>query len=252
MANPAWNKAVGKTGDEAMTLDDKERLVLDSGEAIIIEETINERTYLTTKAPLRDEQGRIIGLIAVATAITERKNAQRELEKLVVAEQRLRAEAERANRAKDEFLAIVSHELRSPLNALRGWSHLMVTTRPLDGSLIERAAKAIKRNVDHQTRLIDDLLDTSRIVSGKLTIERRVVNLADTVLAALDAARPVAVAKHLELRFSPDDPAIMVSGDAGRLQQLASNLLSNAVKFTPEGGAISVQLHKNAERVQLP
>src|SRR5205085_9120190 len=116
-----------------------------------------------------------------------------ELERLVVAEQRLRAEAERANRAKDEFLAIVSHELRSPLNALRGWSHLMVTTRPLDGSLIERAAKAIKRNVDHQTRLIDDLLDTSRIVSGKLTIERRVVNLADTVLAALDAARPVAV-----------------------------------------------------------
>src|SRR5204863_411910 len=134
---------------------------------------------------------------------------------------------------------------------LRGWSHLMATTRPLDATLIERAAKAIKRNVDHQTRLIDDLLDTSRIVSGKLTIERRVVNLADTVLAALDAARPVAVAKHIELRFAPDDPATMVIGDAGRLQQLVSNLLSNAVKFTPEGGRISVLLHKNAERVQL-
>ena len=251
MANPAWNKAVGKTGDEAMTLDDQERIVLEAGETMILEEVIGERTYLTTKSPLRDEQGRVIGLIGVATDITERKQAQRELEKLVVAEQRLRAEAERANRAKDEFLAIVSHELRSPLNALRGWSHLLQTTRPLDGALVERASKAIKRNVDHQTRLIDDLLDTSRIVSGKLTIERRVVNLADTVLAALDAARPVALSKHIELRFAPDDPATMVIGDAGRLQQLASNLLSNAVKFTPEGGAISVQLHKNAERVQL-
>ncbi|HEY3075661.1 MAG TPA: ATP-binding protein [Burkholderiales bacterium] len=251
MANPAWNKAVGKTGDEAMTLDENERIVLEAGETMILEEVVGERTYLTTKSPLRDEQSRVIGLIGVATDITERKQAQRELEKLVVAEQRLRAEAERANRAKDEFLAIVSHELRSPLNALRGWSHLMHTTRPLDASLIERAAKAIKRNVDHQTRLIDDLLDTSRIVSGKLNIERRVVNLADTVLAALDAARPVAAAKHVELRFAPDDPATMVIGDAGRLQQLASNLLSNAVKFTPEGGSISVQLHKNAERVQL-
>src|SRR5213075_3134790 len=192
MANPAWSKAVGKTGDEATALDDNERLVLEAGETMILEELVGDRTYLTTKSPLRDEQGRVIGLIGVATDISERKQAQRELEKLVVAEQRLRAEAERANRAKDEFLAIVSHELRSPLNALRGWSHLMLTTKPLEASLVDRAAKAIRRNVDHQTRLIDDLLDTSRIVSGKLTIERRVVNLADTVLAALAAARPVA------------------------------------------------------------
>ena len=255
MANPAWSRAVGKSAEEAASLDDNERLVLEAGETMIVEELLNtpagERTYLTTKSPLRDEQGRVIGLIGVATDITERKHAQRELEKLVVAEQRLRAEAERANRAKDEFLAIVSHELRSPLNALRGWSHLLATTRPLDGALVERASKAIKRNVDHQTRLIDDLLDTSRIVSGKLTIERRVVNLVDTVHAALDAARPVAQAKHIELRFAPADPATMVIGDAGRLQQLVSNLLSNAVKFTPEQGAVSVILHKSGERVQL-
>jgi len=250
MANPAWVKAMGKVEQDVVGIDDKERLVLESGEAMIIEETINERTYLTTKAPLRDEQRRIIGLIGVATDITERKKAQRELEKLVVAEQRLRAEAERANRAKDEFLAIVSHELRSPLNALRGWSHLLATTRPLESTLVERAAKAIKRNVDHQTRLIDDLLDTSRIVSGKLNIERRVVNLAEIVNAALEAARPGAAAKEIELRFAPGDP-VMVVGDPGRLQQLASNLLSNAVKFTPEKGQVQASLLKNGERVQL-
>jgi PAS domain S-box-containing protein len=255
MGNPAWVKAMGHsrgngTG-EVLGLDHNERLVLEAGETMTLEETVTERTYLASKSPLRDEQGRIIGLIGVATDITERKQAQRELEKLVVAEQRLRAEAESANRAKDEFLAIVSHELRSPLNALRGWSHLLSTTRPLEPSLVDRAAKAIKRNVDHQTRLIDDLLDTSRIVSGKLTIEHRAVNLVEIVLAALEAARPGAAAKEIDLRFTPHDAAIMVVGDGGRLQQLVSNLLSNAVKFTPERGAISVVLLKNGERVQV-
>jgi PAS domain S-box-containing protein len=250
MANPAWTQAMGG-GAEVSTLDDNERIVLEAGETMTLEEQVGDRTYLTSKSPLRDEQGRVIGLIGVATDITERKDAQRELEKLVVAEQRLRAEAERANRAKDEFLAIVSHELRSPLNALRGWSHLLATTRPLDPTLVERASSAIKRNVSHQTRLIDDLLDTSRIVSGKLTIERRVVNLVEAVTAALDAARPVAAAKNIDLRFVPGNSQTMVIGDAGRLQQLASNLLSNAVKFTPDGGTVTLAIHKNADRVQL-
>jgi PAS domain S-box-containing protein len=251
MANPAWRKAGGRGEAELHGFDEQERLVLEAGETLAMEEEMAGRTYLATKSPLRDEQGRIIGLIGVATDITERKLAQGELEKLVVAEQRLRAEAERANRAKDEFLAIVSHELRSPLNALRGWSHLLATSRPLEESLVERAVKAVKRNVDHQTRLIDDLLDTSRIVSGKLNIERRAVNLVEIVLAALDTARSGAAAKEIDLRFTPDDAVIPVVGDAGRLQQLVSNLLSNAVKFTPERGAISVTLLRHAERVQL-
>jgi PAS domain S-box-containing protein len=255
MGNPAWARASGRPEAEPAGLDDNERIVLEAGETMMLEEVIagaeGEKIYLTTKSPLRDEHGRVVGLIGIATDITERKHAQRELEKLVVNEQRLRAEAERANKAKDEFLAIVSHELRSPLNALRGWSHLLATTRPLDASLAERGAKAIMRNVDSQTRLIDDLLDTSRIVSGKLNIERRVANLVDIVHAALEAARPGATMKSIELRFTPDDPAIMVVGDAGRLQQLASNLLSNAVKFTPEKGMVQVALLRNAERVQL-
>lgn len=252
MANPAWMSAIGRIENEVMGLDDSDRVVLESGETLMIEQNLAaERTHLVTKSPLRDEQGRVMGLIGVATDITERKQAQRDLEKLVVAEQRLRAEAERANKAKDEFLAIVSHELRSPLNALRGWSHLLITTQPPDTALVDRAAKAIKRNVDHQTRLIDDLLDTSRIVSGKLNIERRAVDLVETVQAAMEAARPGAQAKSIELRFAPVDGPIMVTGDAGRLQQLASNLLSNAVKFTPDRGSVEVSLLKNGERVQL-
>jgi PAS domain S-box-containing protein len=252
MANPAWMKAMGKLESEVPGLDDSDRLVLESGETMMIEQNLaSDRTYLTTKSPLRDEQGRIMGLIGVATDITERKQAQRELEKLVVAEQRLRTEAERANRAKDEFLAIVSHELRSPLNALRGWSHLLATTQPLEAVMVERASKAIKRNVDHQTRLIEDLLDTSRIVSGKLNIDRRPVNLIEIVLAALDAARPGAASKNIELRFTPVEAVIMLMGDAGRLQQLVSNLVSNAMKFTPDRGSIEVSLQKNGERVQM-
>ncbi len=252
MANPAWMSAMGRIENEVMGLDDSDRVVLESGETLMIEQILAaDRTFLVTKSPLRDEQGRVMGLIGVATDITDRKQAQRDLEKLVVAEQRLRAEAERANKAKDEFLAIVSHELRSPLNALRGWSHLLTTSPTLDPGLVERAAKAIKRNVDHQTRLIDDLLDTSRIVSGKLTIERRAVDLVEAVQAALEACRPGAAAKSIELRFVPVGGPILVSGDAGRLQQLASNLLSNAVKFTPDRGTVEVSLLKNGERVQL-
>src|SRR5215470_12536872 len=268
--NAAWLKAMGMEErdvvghnaldfaadrDAAQRIAENDHLVAESGKSSVVEEVLSgsggPRTYLTTKSPLRDEQGRTIGVIGVATDITDRKRAERELEALVATEQRLRAEAERANRAKDEFLAIVSHELRSPLNALRGWAHLLATTRPLDAALAERGAKAIMRNVDSQTRLIDDLLDTSRIVSGKLNIERRVANLVEIVHAALEAARPGATKKSIELRFTPDDPAIMVVGDAGRLQQLASNLLSNAVKFTPERGTVQVLLLKNGERVQV-
>ncbi|MGE5526746.1 MAG: PAS domain S-box protein [Rhodospirillaceae bacterium] len=190
-------------------------------------------------------------VLGVAVDITDRKRAELERERLMAVEQRLRLDAERANRAKDEFLAIVSHELRSPLNALRGWGFLLSNARPLDPTLIERATSAIKRNVDHQARLIDDLLDTSRIMSGKLTIERRPLNLAEVVTGALEVVRPSALAKRIGMQMHGATDPIAIEGDAARLHQVLVNLLSNAVKFTPEGGRITVATRVHEGRAEI-
>src|SRR5690606_3175588 len=179
-------------------------------------------------------------VLGVAIDVTDRRQAERELEQLIDTEKRLRHEAERANRAKDEFLAVVSHELRSPLNALRGWSFLLGTSNPVDANLLERAVQAIKRNVDHQARLIDDLLDTSRIMSGKLNLEHRPLNLIETVNAAIEVVRPAAAAKRIDVVFDHPPGALSVEGDPARLHQVVVNLLSNAVKFTPEEGHIGI------------
>jgi CheY-like chemotaxis protein len=183
--------------------------------------------------------------------ITERKIAELEREQLVAAEQKLRREAERANRAKDEFLAIVSHELRSPLNALRGWGYLLGSAKSPDASLIERATQAIKRNVDQQARLIDDLLDTSRIMSGKLNIERRPLDLVEVVQAAIEVVRASADAKRISIEFESESEAIALEGDAARLNQVAVNLLTNAVKFTPEDGKVKVALYVDRGTARL-
>jgi PAS domain S-box-containing protein len=189
--------------------------------------------------------------LGVAVDITEHKQAELQREELVAAEKQLRLEAERANRAKDEFLAIVSHELRSPLNAMRGWGFLLGNAKPLEPALIERATQAIKRNVDHQARLIDDLLDTSRIMSGKLNIERRPVNLVEIVGNALDVVRPSSLAKRIQLQFAAEPAGVMIEGDAARLHQIAINLLSNAVKFTQEGGEVKVGVSEIEEHAIL-
>jgi PAS domain S-box-containing protein len=270
MVNAAYLRAIGKEEHEVLgrsslelAIDpdagrskvEHDRVVIESGQSLTVEEVFpaaaGPRTYLTTKSPLRDERGAIVGLVGVATDITERKRAERELEVLVVEEQELRTEAERANRAKDEFLAIVSHELRSPLNALRGWGHLLASSRPLEAGLLERATAAIKRNVEHQARLIDDILDTSRSMSGKLTLERHAVNLVDVVHAAIEIARPGAAAKRIELRVTLGQPRITVEGDSGRLQQVLTNLLSNAIKFTPQEGTIEISVRRAGDRIRL-
>jgi PAS domain S-box-containing protein len=270
MVNPAALRALGLTqeqvlghskvelygdSEETRRIIESDQRVLHTGEPAVVEETLGTpkgpRTFLVTKSPLRDNDGRIIGVVGVAADITERKRIQRELEQLLMAEHRLRAEAERASRAKDEFLAVVSHELRSPLNALKGWSHILSGTTVPAPVLVTRAAQAIRRNVDHQSRLIDDLLDTSRIISGKLVLEHRPVNLVEVVHAALDVSRTSALAKRIELRFTSDYPVVTTDGDHGRLQQVVINLLSNAIKFTQEGGRIDIVLERTGDRIEL-
>jgi len=270
MVNPAALQAMGLSraqvvghkeetlfgdSEEMRRILENDRRVIETRRPIVVEETrttrAGTRTFLVTKSPLRDSQGHVFGLVGVSKDITERKRAQRELEQLLVAEHRLRGEAERANRAKDEFLAIVSHELRSPLNALKGWSQVLTASSNLEPATVLRAAEAIKRNINHQARLIDDLLDTSRIISGKLELNCRRVNLVDIVHAAIDLSWDTAKAKRIELRVHTDCPVMTINGDHDRLQQIVINLLANALKFTPEDGWIELRLTQGETSVIL-
>jgi len=180
--------------------------------------------------------------------IAERKQAEQERAKFLVREQAARAEAERANRTKDEFLATLSHELRTPLSAILGWSHL-VRTGKLDDTHMARAFETIERNARSQSQLIDDLLDVSRIITGKLKIEPHNVDICSVIDAAVEAVRPAFETKNVRLETSLDASGCFVSGDANRLQQIFWNLLSNANKFTPEGGHVVVSATQNGAGV---
>jgi signal transduction histidine kinase/integral membrane sensor domain MASE1/CheY-like chemotaxis protein len=171
----------------------------------------------------------------------ERKHNEEEREKLLNSELAARAEAEKANRTKDEFLAIVSHELRTPLNAVVGWASLL-RTGSLDEGKSKRAIEVIDRNARAQAQLIEDILDVSRIVSGNLRLDPQPVQLQTVIEAAIDSVRPMADAKSIRLLVQNDSMVGPVSGDPDRLQQVVWNLLSNAVKFTPAGGEVSVSL----------
>ncbi|HXM35833.1 MAG TPA: response regulator, partial [Pyrinomonadaceae bacterium] len=175
--------------------------------------------------------------------VTERKQAEQERARLLIREQAARAEAEQANRTKDEFLSTLSHELRTPLTAILGWSHL-ARTNEFDQTLIERAFETIERNARSQSQLIDDLLDVSRIITGKLSIDLRPVVLSKVIEAVLESVRPSFEGKGIEVETAFDSGPSLVSGDANRLQQIFWNLFTNAVKFTPEGGRILVALKK--------
>jgi signal transduction histidine kinase/DNA-binding response OmpR family regulator len=178
--------------------------------------------------------------------ITERKQAEEERAKLLVREQAAREEAEQANRTKDEFLATLSHELRTPLTAILGWSHL-VRTGSLDKSQLNRAVETIERNARSQSQLIDDLLDVSRIITGKLQIEPVKLDLCTVVESAIEALRPSFEAKNIRFTTSMVSKGCLVAGDANRLQQIFWNLLSNAIKFTPEGGSVRVEVKEKKQ-----
>ena len=169
------------------------------------------------------------------------EQAEQERERLLVREAAARSDAEAANRAKDEFLATLSHELRTPLNAIVGWTRILVEGG-LDPASTRHALEVIERNAHLQAQLVADILDVSRIVSGKMRLDVRPVELGAVVGAALDAIGPVAAARHVQLRAAIDGPPRVTRGDPERLQQVIWNLLSNAVKFSTAGSIVDVEL----------
>ncbi|MEG5035990.1 ATP-binding protein [Microcoleus sp. AT3-D2] len=200
--------------------------------------------------PVRNTSGQVTQLVAISRDITKQKQAETERERLLAQEQTAREAAETANRIKDEFLAVLSHELRSPLNPILGWSKLLQQSK-LGAAKTASALASIERNARLQSQLIDDLLDISRILSGKLSLNRMSVDLNMVSSGALETVRLAAEAKSLQIQttFSPSQG--MVIGDSGRLQQVIWNLLSNAVKFTPQGGQITVRLTQTKTYAQI-
>ncbi|HEX8117474.1 MAG TPA: PAS domain-containing sensor histidine kinase, partial [Pyrinomonadaceae bacterium] len=247
----APEEVVGKTDfdffveEHARAAYEDEQRVMRTGVPLVDKEecetyTDGSTTWLsTTKVPIMDEGGRVTGLVGISRDITERKRAE-EARLELAREQAARAEAEAANRLKDEFLAMLSHELRTPLTAILGWAKLLA-----DGQVSEARAAgafaAIYRNARTQAQLIDDLLDVSRVITGKLRIEVGPVGIASVVEGAAAVLRPAAEAKGVGLAVNVEDRGLTVNGDPARLQQVVWNLLSNAVKFTPKGGRVELR-----------
>jgi PAS domain S-box-containing protein len=208
------------------------------------------RWHLTRAVPLRDESGKVVRWFGTNTDIDDARRLQAERTNLLATAQGERERAEAANRAKDEFLATASHELRTPLNAILGWARLLRTGQR-DASFYERGVQTIERNAEAQIRLIEDILDGSRIITGKLQLDLRSVEVTALMRAALDALRPAAQAKEIVLSVELDTEGLRVSGDSERLQQVVWNLVNNAIKFTPQGGAVDVRAARLDDELEL-
>ncbi len=182
--------------------------------------------------------------------IRVRQLIEEERAMLLVREQEARKQAEEANRIKDEFLATLSHELRTPLNAILGWAQVLRTGK-VDEGTTARALEAVERNARAQAQLISDLLDVSRIITGKLRLELKPVELPRIIDAALDSVRPAADAKGIRIRLTLDRAAGPLVGDPDRLQQVIWNLLSNAIKFTPQDGSVEVRLGQRGGQAEI-
>jgi signal transduction histidine kinase/ActR/RegA family two-component response regulator len=192
---------------------------------------------------------RLAAALTTTRAALRSRARQYEVRDLLVALHRARAEAETANRMKDEFLATLSHELRTPLNAILGWTSMLVRDE-VDPARLRRVFEALDRNAHSQAQLIADVLDVSRIVTGKLQLQRATVDVCDSVARAADAVRPAALAKNITLRIE-DSSDCIIRGDPDRLQQVFWNLLSNAVKFTPIGGSIDVAIARSSGSIAI-
>ena len=265
-ANPATLEVLGKSADEAIGARDcdlypnsedaarvmeNDRRIMESGQTQVVEESPDGiRTFLGMKAPYRNEAGEVIGVIGISNDISDRVQLERDRERLLQQEQAAREAAEQANRIKDEFLAVLSHELRSPLNPILGWSKLLQNGK-LDAAKTKQALSTIERNAKLQSELIEDLLDVSRILQGKLSLNVDSVNLVTTIRAALETVRLAAEAKQISLALDLEEASAPIWGDAARLQQVVWNLLSNAVKFTPNGGRVTVELRQKDRLAQI-
>lgn len=202
-------------------------------------------------SPILDASGLVERVLVISRDITDRQQAETERDRLFEQEQAARSEAERANRIKDEFLTVLSHELRSPLSPILGWAKLL-QTRNFDPAKTAQALATIERNAKLQVKLIDDLLDIAKVLRGKLSIDTAPVNLIFIIESAIDTVRAAAVAKSILIH--PVLPKIgLVSGDATRLQQVVWNLLSNAIKFTPNHGQVDIRLEQidNQARITI-
>jgi PAS domain S-box-containing protein len=267
--NPAAERILGYSADEAIgkhiTLlipperwaeEDEVLARIRRGERVEHFETIRRTksgrllSLSLTVSPVRDAQGHIVGASKVGRDITDRIRVEKELNRLLRSEKEAREEAEEANRLKDEFLAVVSHELRSPLNAIMGWTSLMRTGK-LDEEQTARAVETIFRNAEAQNQLIGDLLDISRIVSGKLRLNIRPFELGTVIQAAIEVVRPAATAKSIRLQTLIDPATGPIVGDPDRLQQVFWNLLSNAIKFTPTGGRVQILSQRINSHIEI-
>ena len=201
-------------------------------------------------SPVRNKDGKIIGASKIARDISERVRIEEERAILLNSERAARERAEAASRAKDEFVAMISHEIRSPLNAILGWAQ-MLRQGTLDQAATTNALESIERNARAQAQLVSDLLDISRVITGKLRINARPVDITNSLDSALESVRPAADAKQIHIEVDRELYATVVTGDADRLQQVFWNLLSNAVKFTPRGGRVDVKVARVESQLEI-
>ena len=252
--NPMWTTYTGQSIEYALTgrwvdavhADDRDRVTawwqgcIASGRPIDISYRVGGRDIpyrwiLVRSVPMRDEAGQIVKWVGTATDIDAQKQAE--------------VQAETANRMKDEFLATLSHELRTPLNAIVGWTQLLIADTTDDE--LRQGLETIERNAQVQTQLVEDLLDVSRIISGKLTLKLKTIQLSKVICAAADAVRPAADGKGVKLHIKASDGVPRLTGDPDRLQQVVWNLLSNAIKFTPRGGVVTVDAARVDSHLEL-